>query len=195
MVMRRCVQSMIITPAPPLPPGVDATPFSPDIRLWRLHVQKKIPRRSLMMQRVAEIFSVAQNELQKLPVVDEVADSHIIRAAHMVRWHNLWNIVFLLPLLPLTISFFVAFDFRSCDFRVAGQRFHICSASEKGRPNQQPRILNGTFAFLTSALLSSLSQKQIEKTHLSHSLSGPFTHHLRHKIRSDCNPHAVRLHR
>ncbi len=55
-----------------------------------------------MLQRVADIFSVAQNELQKLPVVDEVADSHIIRAAHMVRWHNPWNIVFFVA--------FVAFD-------------------------------------------------------------------------------------
>jgi hypothetical protein len=86
MVMRRCVQSKIIAAAPSASPDIDSAPFSYDCRLWRmLDIKRKIPRRSLMQQRVADIFSTAQNELQKLPAVDEFADSHIIRAAHMVR--------------------------------------------------------------------------------------------------------------
>lgn len=116
LVMRRCVQHALIVSAAPAtsPPGAsfdnlpDAAafpePFSCDSRMWRVTSEKKTKswitnKRASYFSRVANIFSAASDELKPLPVVDDVADSHIIRAAHVVGYqlHSIYidTIVFL----------------------------------------------------------------------------------------------------
>ena len=96
---------------------------------------------------------------------------------------------FSLTIFPFTISFSVAFDLPLCDVLVAGKRFHIRAAPEKGRQNQRPNILTGinpsppAFLFLIKN----------EENNLTRCPAGALPHCLRHQIRSDRLPHAVRL--
>jgi hypothetical protein len=112
--MRRCVQNLIVVPVAPRAssplPASDAPagtsppsavkieysaheitePFSYDDRFWSMPANKKSStwvgsKGKSYFSRVANIFSAASEELKPLPKVDEHVDSHIIRAAHMVR--------------------------------------------------------------------------------------------------------------
>ena len=101
LVMRRCVQNaLIVSAAPATSPTNESLdnlpdaaafpePFSYDSRMWRVTSEKKTKswvtnKRASYFSRVANIFSAASDELKPLPTVDDIADSHIIRAAHVV---------------------------------------------------------------------------------------------------------------
>lgn len=77
---------MMIVPADPADDDDAYSPFLDDTRLWKFaeidkETKKKMP---LHFNRLAGFFRAATEELKPLPSVNEHADSHIIRAAHMV---------------------------------------------------------------------------------------------------------------
>ncbi len=112
--MRRCVQNQLIVSATPAaavepsaqaprsseaPSNLDTTaPFSGPLDcfsynscFWKIPVANKSTtwvkkKPASYFHIVASMFSAANDDLKPLPVVDEFADSHIIRAAHLVSW-------------------------------------------------------------------------------------------------------------
>ncbi len=65
--------------------------FSYNSCLWKIPVASKSTfwvkkKRASYFHIVASMFSAANDDLKPLPAVDDFADSHIIRAAHLVSW-------------------------------------------------------------------------------------------------------------